>query len=78
MSDKPHYGKISGWTKCPARSGLGFYIEGDFEDHPNFKGRFAHTSYVVAHDEKTGEIETKNSRYTLVGQEKEWSNEDQA
>ena len=65
---KPHYGKITNWCRYPASQGLGYGIDvGRFEDHPIFKGQGGWTSFVVSHDETTGEIETKNSRYTLVG-----------
>lgn len=67
-SEKPHRGSIVHAEKryvdgCP---GLGYYIVGRFVDHPDFAGRIGHTSYVVAHNTETGEIETRNSRYTLV------------
>lgn len=70
---KPHKGKISNWAKREtiSQKGLGYYIIGKFVDHPDFAGDFGHTSYVVAHDEVTGEIETRNSRYTLVDPRKE-------
>ena len=65
---KPHLGKITDWQKSEvsAQYGLGYQIVGIFVDHPRFAGMRGHTSYVVAHDEETGEIETRNSRYTLV------------
>lgn len=73
MSEKPHKGRIADWRKSPAFSdnGLGYVIEGVFLDHPdrlmNFDpGGHGHTSVVLVHDEATGEIETKNSRYTLT------------
>jgi len=46
---------------------LGYLIEGDFLDHPFHRGR-GHTSYIIAHDEVTGEVETRNSRYRLVAE----------
>lgn len=66
---KPHLGRIEQWAKLPALGhGLGYRIAGIAVDHPDFfTDRDVLTSYVVAHDEKTGEIETRNSRYTLVG-----------
>jgi hypothetical protein len=65
---KPHKGRITEWAKreCPPEYGLGFFIVGKFVDHPEFSGQFGWTSYVAAHDEATGEIETRNSRYTLT------------
>lgn len=68
--DKPYFGRITDWRKAPAVSGngLGYVIEGRFLDHPLIKG-LGHTSWVVKHDMNTGEIETRNSRYTLVGEE---------
>lgn len=73
MSEKPHKGRIADWRRSPAfsRDGLGYVIEGVFLDHPDRMTHFdpggqGHTSVVLAHDEATGEIETKNSRYTLV------------
>lgn len=70
MSDKPHRGRITNWFRFPnVTDGLGYTIIGHFEDHPGLKGRREKTSYVVAFDEKTGEIETAHSRYTLVGPE---------
>lgn len=73
MSEKPHKGQIEEWHKEPCTGGLGFLIVGRFLDHPERLmaldlGGHGHTSFVVAHDKKTGEIETKNSRYTLVGE----------
>lgn len=77
MADKPHKGTIKNWFpyyfdrketeeyyKEPV--GLGFLIRGTFVDHPQFGfARGSHTSWIMSHDEKTGEIETRNSRYTL-------------
>jgi hypothetical protein len=70
-ADKTHKGSIKDWVKLPIRDcpGLGYIICGTFVDHEDFGGRYGHTSYVVEHDETTGEIETRNSRYTLVGKE---------
>lgn len=66
---KPHHGAIKDWRKHECDGGLGFQILGTFVDHPYFAGEPGHTSYVVAHDENTGEIETRNSRYRLEGDE---------
>ena len=70
---KTHCGPISHWRRCPltgqdASMGLGYRIAGrgdrylPAESHRNL----ITTSVVLAHDEATGEIETWNSRYTLV------------
>lgn len=67
MTTKPHHGVIRHWSKMPCHSNegsLGFYIVGLFQDHPDFAKRYGHTSYVVSMD--GNEIETRNSRYTLV------------
>lgn len=66
---KPHKGSISDWYKLPTSRGLGYYIMGQFQDHPDFGKKFTNTSWVEKHDLKTGEIETRNSRYTLIGPE---------
>lgn len=67
MSDKPHKGTLTNWWKQETytKLGLGFVIRGTFDGHPQFHGETGHTSFVIAHDETTGEIETRNSRYTL-------------
>jgi hypothetical protein len=66
---KPHMGRIEGWRKFhpPGCRGLGYLIEGESLDHPYYKGEGFHTSWVVAVD--GAEVETRNSRYTLVGEE---------
>lgn len=65
---KPHHGRLADWHKVSSFSdkGTGFCISARALDHPEFKGRLILTSYVISYDEKTGEIETRNSRYTLV------------
>lgn len=70
---KPHKGKLVKWWKhypLPqfGSEGLGYLILGIFVDHPEFAGEFGNTSWVISHNEETGEIETANSRYTLIGQ----------
>ena len=65
---KPHKGKLSDWFKVPCDDGIGFRISGLLEA-PGCGLQMGHTSFVLAHDEATGEIETYNSRYTLVGGE---------
>ncbi len=79
---KPHKGKILNWRKVPFDAaavsaaydedvGLGYVVWGDAIEHPVYNGApWFRTSWVMFHDELTGEIETRNSRYTLVGPEK--------
>ena len=68
MSDeKPHNGRIVNWHTESCDRGLKYLIRGKFVDHEEFANEYGHTSYVVSHDKATGEIETRNSRYTLVG-----------
>lgn len=71
ITEKPHYGRITDWTKysCTNGNGLGYYIMGTLEDHPRIPRKHTNTSTVLKHDEATGEIETRHSRYTLVGPE---------
>ncbi len=68
-SGKPHRGSLEHWRRmdCIADVGLGYYVVGLFVGHPQFSEKYGHTSYVVAHD--GDQIETLNSRYTLVGDE---------
>lgn len=70
-AEKPHKGSISHWSKLPIDTdfGLGFCVYGHNAAHPDWGRGVMRTSYVVKHDEATGEIETRNSRYTLVGPE---------
>lgn len=67
MTEKPHHGRIAFWTK--AGTAKAYWIVGKMLDHPNLgrNGGYQRTSLVVKHDKDTGEIETLNSRYTLVG-----------
>lgn len=65
-SEKPHKGIITNWFTLPVGSvGLGYVICGHVEGHPEWGNGGIRTSYVIAHDAATGEIETRNSRYTL-------------
>lgn len=64
-SGKPHKGSIENWSKVQRGMGLGYYVWGTFLDHPDFGLKTTNTSYVVKHE--GAEIETRNSRYTLVG-----------
>lgn len=66
MTDKPHKGSITNWDKLPWYGSN--IIVGEFVDHPEFAGKPGHTSPVVKHG--GNEIETRNSRYTLVGDER--------
>ncbi len=59
--EKPHKGRITDWIIAGGR------CFGRSESHPQFAGMDIRTSTVLKHDEETGEIETRNSRYTLVG-----------
>lgn len=76
---KPFKGIISNWKKVPIDLiklkedypnekdyGLGYYITGVPHGHPNFKN-WIYTSWVVKHNETTGEVETRNSIYRLEG-----------
>jgi hypothetical protein len=64
--EKPHRGAIKNWRR--KYFGSGYVIIGEFVDNA---GKRKSTSYVLRHDEVTGEIETLNNRYTLLGQEKD-------
>jgi hypothetical protein len=65
MTEKPHKGRIEQWEKQTAADDKTI-VWGVFANHPEFgENVFGHTSYIVSHDEATGEIETRNSRYTL-------------
>ncbi|MHC2284474.1 hypothetical protein [Bradyrhizobium barranii] len=66
-AEKPHKGAINNWKRY--EHGDKVFIWGEFVDHPRFAGFYGNTSYIVSHAEATGEIETLNSRYTLVGPE---------
>jgi hypothetical protein len=59
--DKPHKGKITDWFNNQS------VIMGLFIDHPEYHGMMGHTSQLLYQNFETGEIETMNSRYTLVG-----------
>ncbi|HEY2810517.1 MAG TPA: hypothetical protein VGJ00_03910 [Rhabdochlamydiaceae bacterium] len=72
-ADKPHKGRIKNWTQLATEGNIicGFYV-----DHPDFKNKWGHTSSIkhIAEPNQFGyrELETKNSRYTLVGKELTW------
>lgn len=77
MTEKPHNGFIINWTKVkmppplPMDCGLGFCVHGEFLSHPTgLRGMTSSTSRVLAFapgDHDTYDIETRNSRYTLIG-----------
>lgn len=64
---KQHKGKIAKWRKIKSVGGLGYFISGILCDQQATP--IVHTSCVVLHD-ASGEIETKYSRYTLIGSER--------
>ncbi len=66
--EKPHKGRIGRWTRITTLNDK-VCVAGLALEHPEFGGHYMRTSYLVSHDEETGEIETRNSRYTLVGKE---------
>lgn len=76
---KPFKGKIYHWIKQPfdkekvaayyeEDAGLGYTIFGYTTETPKL-GTWYRTSWVVKHDELLGMIETRNSKYQLVGPE---------
>ena len=66
MSNKPYMGAIRDWTVVPA--GEHEIIIGTFVDRPGWKPfTDGHTSPIVLLDINEGTVETRNSRYTLVG-----------
>lgn len=69
-TSKPYNGTIENWYMMECNGGLGYYIMGTLMEHPDFGKKFTNTSYVVKHDKLTGDIETRNSRYRLIGPEK--------
>lgn len=66
---KPFNGTITNWRRvdCQREHGLGWVVKGRNTDHPTDRRPDITTSEVVAFNEATGEIETANSRYRLVG-----------
>lgn len=73
---KPHKGRIIVTGEGNAEGwGLGYFYWCRFLDHPEFAGKTGHTSYVThdyrdlpRHKGDSYEIETRNSRYTVVTQ----------
>lgn len=82
--EKPHKGRIKFWTSQVQQSDVSPDINGKtiiigfYADHPDFKDQWGHTSWLVSMGEPNQfgyrEIETKNSRYTLVGHGLTWEN----
>jgi hypothetical protein len=65
LHDKPHKGGITAWRTIDWYGRV--IVIGQFVNHPEFGDRYGHTSYIVNRD--GCEIETRNSRYTLIGDE---------
>jgi hypothetical protein len=65
--EKPHRGRIAAWRKIGRDNDERY--EGVFLDHPHLTGFISHTSAVLKGPDGLGEIETLNSRYTLIGVE---------
>ena len=80
QQEKPHKGTLINWYKREYGDyGLGYFLECTFVDHPEFAGEHGHVSSVVKESREVPsrhtlmdinaepiEIETRNSRYTLV------------
>ena len=77
--NKPHKGRITDVKEVSHGSGapgLGYFLLCTFVDHPVFAGKQGHTSYVFKdesaaprHRNDGYEVETLNSRYTVVPRE---------
>jgi hypothetical protein len=69
---KPHKGILKNAVKHvitePTKEHLGYYFTGVFEGHPDFNGESGYISMVVK--QEGNEVETLNSRYTLILAEK--------
>jgi len=72
---KPFRGEIHNWRirrfdkiKYALPESLGYVIYGHPSGHRNLSN-WIQTSAVVSHNLETGEVETLNSRYQLVGNE---------
>jgi hypothetical protein len=70
--EKPHKGRIKDWRILHSAGTV--YIAGRFLDHPSLgkHGGNSITSPVLRADFVTGEIETRNSRYTLISLPDDW------
>lgn len=71
---KPHRGSLKDWwIHYPmvdfdeSEGSLGYLICGTFVDHEDFAGQYGGTSWVMKHDVETGNVETLNSLYKLIG-----------
>lgn len=64
---EPHRGRIAAWRKIGRGNGATY--EGVFLDHPYLTGFINRTSGALKGPDGDGEIETLNSRYTLIGAE---------
>lgn len=67
---KPYKGRLTNWSFTDEMGGFYTdrpYIRCQFLDHPYFAGKAGHTSWVEKYDPQTGEVETRNSMYRLVG-----------
>lgn len=63
---KAHKGRIEGWVVGPWFGQRQNVVIGMLYGHPDFKdGKHIRTSPVVKIDVEKGEVETRNSRYTL-------------
>ena len=65
---KPYKGFIRDWQRQTLKDGR-YIIWGTFDGHPWFHNSHGHTSIITFHDTATGDVETLNSRYTLIGPE---------
>lgn len=60
---KPNKGKISNWTIIPFGANNRFIVIGDHESGTDIR-----TSWIVRIDFEKGEVETRNSIYSLSDQ----------
>jgi hypothetical protein len=67
MSEKPHFGRIDQWQIVSYFGGKKLIL-GKFLDHPRLAGRSGHTSDIIKRN--GNEVETRNSRYTLLNPDK--------
>ncbi len=66
-AEKPHRGRIAAWRKIGRDNDAAY--EGVFLDHPYLTGFISRTSAALKGPDGGDEIETLNSRYTLIGAE---------
>lgn len=71
MDSKPFKGSIRDWKIV--KNAYGEYIVGLFDSHPEFAGRYGHTSQIVSKKDCGAhwEIETLNSQYWLYFSDEE-------